>query len=62
MGRYKLFAKALVPILKPFAKENPDDIFPAIAALKKKFGNEIYKDSVRLNNLEDKYNGLVGVS
>ena len=45
MGRYKLFAKALVPILKPFAKENPDDIFPAIAALKKKFGNEIYKDS-----------------
>lgn len=35
MGRYKLFAKALVPILKPFAKENPDDIFPAIAALKR---------------------------
>jgi hypothetical protein len=40
-----MFVKALVPILKSFAKKNPDDIFPAIAALKKKFGNEIYKNS-----------------
>lgn len=39
-----LITKSLIKILKPFAKKNPNDIFPGIEALKKIYGKNIYKE------------------
>ena len=42
-----LITKSLIKILKPFAKKNPNDIFPAIEALKKIYGKNIYKSNTK---------------